>query len=56
MLMLAAVQRHRNLLSQFHSVSKRLRLATNGDVLLVEPRSPAARAAASAGEQLAHQA
>lgn len=57
-LMLGAVQRHRNLLAEFRSVSKRLLGSTDGDVLLVEPRvTPAAAASAfSAGQHLAHQA
>jgi len=56
-LMLGSVQRHRTLLSEFRSVSKRLIGSTEGDVLLVEPR-PAASAlrSGSAGQQLAHQA
>jgi len=56
-LMLGAVQRHRSLLSELRSVSKRLASSTEGDVLLVEPRLPVVQAAAvSAGQQLAHQA
>jgi len=54
-LMLGAVQRHRKLLSEFRSVSKRLLSATEGDVLLVEPRAAAAPPE-STRQQLAHQA
>jgi nucleotide-binding universal stress UspA family protein len=56
-LMLGTVQRHRNLLSEFRSVSKRLLGATEGDVLLVDPRSRETRGVQrSTAQQLAHQA
>lgn len=56
-LMLGAVPRHRSLLTEYRSVSKRLLGSTEGDVLLVEPHVPPASAqpAASVAEQLAHQ-
>lgn len=57
-LVLGTVPRHRTLLSEFHSVSKRLVGSTEGDLLLIDPDARLTRVArtASSGQQFAHQA
>ena len=57
LLILGRVPRHHGLLSEFHSVSKRLMGSTDGDLLLVDTDAQMARSrrAASARQQFAHQ-
>jgi nucleotide-binding universal stress UspA family protein len=57
-LVVGTVPRHRSLLTELHSISRKLAGSTEGDVLLVQPDAgrDARDSAQSAGQQLAHQA